>query len=296
MCIFSQNEEKMDESKTETSGAVTLRNLVYRKAWDRIEEACQYSPADVTDKLGDLPLHEACLYAAPFHVIKNLISAYPEGVKKRGFCGRLPLHYASYNKPSLNTIKLLLKNYPEGASIIDSDGRLPVHLAVVRNAPKEAILLLISAYPRSLHTANNFGCTPQMLARNSHIETLLQEEETRPRNVERHIDAMKKFKMVWSAPSGIVSKNKAKVPKRPHTTGRIAENDAILSSSVTSRKALNSYNSCTSLGTKNSTGGKRPIFERRGIYIPPPDGVIFETTRKSIPSPPPTPPHPPPSR
>lgn len=289
MCNPSRNEPKRDVSKTETSAPVTLRNLVYRKAWDQIEKACQCSPADVADKLGDLPLHEACLQAAPFHVIKNLISAYPDGVKKRGFCDRLPLHYAAYNKPSLNIIKLLLKYHPEGAAAVDSDGRMPVHLAVIRNAPKEAILLLISAYPKSLHTANNFGSTPQMLARNEHIQVMLQEEEIRPRNIARNIESMKKFKMAWSASGGIVSKNESKSRKRPHTTGTMVDGQKILKSSNSSRKALNSYNSSASLMTKNSS--KRPIFERSGgKYIPPPKGVIFETIRLSIPTPPSTPP------
>jgi len=208
------NSKKIDidgANSTETS-SFTLRNLIYRKTWDKVEQACQCNPsqAKVTDRMGDLPLHEACLQAAPFHVIKNLLSAHPAGVKEKGFCGRLPLHYASYNEPSLNVIKLLLKKYPEGASTMDSDGRLPIHLAVVRNAPKGAIQALISAYPKSLHTPNNFGSTPQMLTRNKHIQSILEVEEERPRSIEQNIDAIKRIKMAWSAPNGIVSKNAVK--------------------------------------------------------------------------------------
>jgi len=190
----------------------SLVNTIYRKEWDGVENACLWAPsqAKVCDRLGDLPLHEACSLAAPFHVIKNLIVAYPAGVKEKGFCGRLPLHYAAYSKPSLNIIKLLLKNYPEGASTLDSDGRLPVHLAVIRDAPKSAIQQLVSVYPKSLHTQNNFGSTPQMLARNEHIETMLQEEEARPRNLSQNMNALNKMKMLLNAPNAAVSNNVVK--------------------------------------------------------------------------------------
>ena len=208
MTSKEKTDHKGGKAKKKTT-PFELRNLIYRKSWDGIEHVCKTNPSQTktADKLGDLPLHEACLAAAPFHVIKSLLYAHPEGVKAKGFCGRLPLHYASYNRPSINIIKLLLKNYPEGACIKDSDGRLPVHLAVVRNAPKEAILVLISAFPKSLYTKNNFGSTPWMLARNQHIAHMLLDEEKRPRNVEQTMETVKKLKMISSATNGIVSKN-----------------------------------------------------------------------------------------
>lgn len=176
---------------------ITLRNLIYRRAWDRVEQACRSRPsqARVTDELGDLPLHEACRQAAPLHVIKNLLTAHPEGIKSKGFCGRLPLHYASYNNPSLNAIKLLLKKYPGSASIKDSDGRLPVHLAVTRNAPEEVIRTLIVAFPECLITRNNFGSTPQMLARTYSVRSVFQEEEVRP------IDSMQQIQQRRRVPN-----------------------------------------------------------------------------------------------
>jgi len=264
----------------------SLVNTIYRKEWDGVENACLWAPsqAKVCDRLGDLPLHEACSLAAPFHVIKNLIVAYPAGVKEKGFCGRLPLHYAAYSKPSLNIIKLLLKNYPEGASTLDSDGRLPVHLAVVRNAPKEAILVLISAFPRSLHTQNKFGSTPQMLARNEHIQTMLQEEEVRPRYTLQTIESEKKLKKVWTAPNAVVSKN-GKKAIRPHTTGQILK---------TRRNSINRTlaESASShlIDRSNMHPRTKEIFKKRGgKQIPPPSGTIFDNGRMSIPTPPGTP-------
>eukprot|EP00555_Chaetoceros_dichaeta_P005187 CAMPEP_0198266564 /NCGR_PEP_ID=MMETSP1447-20131203/28906_1 /TAXON_ID=420782 /ORGANISM="Chaetoceros dichaeta, Strain CCMP1751" /LENGTH=324 /DNA_ID=CAMNT_0043956707 /DNA_START=9 /DNA_END=983 /DNA_ORIENTATION=- len=273
-------------NRSTKASSYTLRNLIYRKQWDKIETECNCNPSQAkkVDKLGDLPLHEACLQAAPFHVIKNLIIAHPAGVKKKGFCGRLPLHYAAYCKPSLNIIKLLLKNYPEGASTLDSDGRLPVHLAVVRNAPKEAILVLISAFPRSLHTQNKFGSTPQMLARNEHIQTMLQEEEVRPRYTLQTIESEKKLKKVWTAPNAIVSKN-GKKAMRPHTTGQILK---------TRRNSINRTlaESASShlIDRSNMHPRTKEIFKKRGgKQIPPPSGTIFDNGRMSIPTPPGTP-------
>lgn len=197
----SNSDISSSSSRTKTS-TFALRNLIYYKQWEEVESACKRSPyqARVADRTGDLLLHEACISGAPFQVIKNLITAYPAGVKKKGFCGRLPLHYASYKKPSLHTIKILLKNYPEGVSEVDSDGRLPIHLAVVRNAPKEVILMLSNAYPKSLCIPNKFGSTPPMLARNVHMHHLLQEEEDRLGNISQKVDAMKKLIAAKGAP------------------------------------------------------------------------------------------------
>merc|ERR1712194_219113 len=90
-------------------------------------------------------------------------------------------------------MKLLLEKYPEGASMKDSDGRLPVHLAVVRNAPEEVIQTLIMAFPESLITHNNFGSTPQMLARTNSVLSVFKDEAVQP---------MKKTtRRVWTAPS-----------------------------------------------------------------------------------------------
>jgi len=193
---------------------INLCNLIYSKEWDNVVAACESDAyqAKLVDRTGDLPLHEACQKAAPFEVIKNLVSAFPEGVKTKGFCGRLPIHYASYNKPSLHVIKLLLENYPDGASMLDSDGRLPIHLAVVRNAPKAAIKELIDAYPKSLQIPNKFGNTPRMLARNNSIGSMLEEVKGRPKAKERQpfsmngVEVIKRLEKVFSR--GTITKQK----------------------------------------------------------------------------------------
>ena len=176
-----------------------LIHLIYGKKWDECIKAAELYPdqVELQDRMGDLPLHEACNSGAPFQVVQTLHRCYLTGIQKKGFCGRLPLHYASYNKPSLHVIKFLLRHYPDGASKFDDDGRLPLHLAVVRNAPKQAIQELISAYPKSLTVSNQFGNTPEMLARNDHVYELLIAEKNKPRKIDQHLDLEKKLMRDW---------------------------------------------------------------------------------------------------
>jgi len=173
----------------------SLRSLLYNKKWnDAIERVSSHpSEAAVEDKMGDLPLHEVCHLGAPFQVIQKLVHANKSALEKKGFCGRLPLHYAAYSKPSVNVIKLLLQHYPAGSQKIDMDGRLPLHLAVVRNAPKQSIQALIEAHPKALVTANAFGNTPVMLARNEHVAAILEEEANRPRGIKKKMQIEKKL-------------------------------------------------------------------------------------------------------
>lgn len=186
---------------TKRPSSPVLRTLIYKKQWDEVERVLKHSPsqAESADRMGDLPLHEACLQGAPFNIIKHLLAAYPNGIKQKGFCGRLALHYAAYVKPSLHIIKLLIQRFPEGATIFDADGRLPLHLAVVRNAPKQVIETLICAYPKGLKTPNRFGSTPLMLARNNQMAELLRKEEIQPRNVKKKIDLQKNMLSVWDS-------------------------------------------------------------------------------------------------
>lgn len=246
------------ESTGNKKPTVTIRNLIYREEWEEIESACEYNPyqAEVADKLGDLPLHEACMRAAPLEVIQNLISAYPDGVKKKGFCDRLPLHYASYNNPSLHVINLLLQKYPEGVSTLDSDGRLPLHLAVVRNAPKQAIQVLISAFPRSLQTPNKFGSTPQMLARTENIQIMLQDITVESTNTigeqkfkTQEMNVVKRLKKVGNKLKRISSKNEKK--RKPLNT-RKSNNRRIQDYSNDTRKISTPDKSSTSRADRST--------------------------------------------
>jgi len=195
----------LSSSSSTSTSTVALRNLIYLQEWTDVISVCISNPyeAKATDRTGDLPLHEACLHGAPIDVIKCLLSAYPYGVREKGFCDRLPLHYAVYNKPSLDTIHLLLRKFPEAISTADVDGYLPIHLAVIRSAPKQFIEALIMAYPKSLRITNKFGNTPQMLAKNDIIYSILSERET----VSQKISAKKKATKNCNVSNACTAKN-----------------------------------------------------------------------------------------
>jgi len=203
-----------------SSATVALRNLIYLQEWADVVSICISNPheAKVTDRMGDLPIHEACLHGAPFNVIESLLSAYPSGIQKKGFCGRLPLHYAVYNKPSLNTVQFLLEKYPAGASTIDADGRLPIHLAVIRNSPKDFIEALIAANPQSLQTPNKFGNTPEMLARNDYVYSVLNGRKDVQRTALHRANAKMKL------PRTSQSSNSVKTKSRLITANTLRQN------------------------------------------------------------------------
>jgi hypothetical protein len=195
---------RKESSKTLARSPPSLRNLIYTRKWDQclVVAADHPNQTELVDRMGDLPLHEACNSGAPFQLVKTLHKCFPTAIQQKGFCGRLPLHYASYSKPSLMLIKYLIKHYPDGASKFDDDGRLPLHLAVLRNAPKQAIQELIAAYPKSLSIPNNYGNTPEMLARNEHVYELLMQEKDKPRNINQQLDIEKKLMKDWYGGSG----------------------------------------------------------------------------------------------
>jgi len=215
------------QSTTHSSGisrsTEALRNLIYLQQWTDVVSVCTYNPheAKVTDRSGDLPLHEACLRGAPLNVIESLLSAYPYGVRQKGFCGRLPLHYAvynKYNKPSLDNIYLLLLNFPEGISTVDVDGYLPIHLAVIHNAPKKCIETLIAAYPKSLRECNKHGNTPQMLAKNDFLYSILDENTNMKccSNVFQKIFAKKRATKISNVSNTRTTKNKLPINTSRH--------------------------------------------------------------------------------
>lgn len=212
-----------------------LLPLIYTKKWDQCIEATKLYPnqAELSDRMGDYPLHEACNSGAPFSLVQALYRSYPNAISQPGFCGRLPLHYASYSKPSLHVIQFLLNQYPDGASKFDNDGRLPLHLAIVRNAPKQAIQALIEAYPKSIFIPNNFGMTPEMLARNEHVYNLLIEEKAKPRHINQKLDIEKKLMKNWrfdEKGKTPIESNDNKDKDSNDTTSRVSKTKALIES------------------------------------------------------------------
>jgi len=72
-----------------------------------------------------LPLHEACIRAAPSHLIEALIQVYPKGVMGKDQSGRIPLHHAAIHGASPEIMALLLEAFPSSAEVTDSFNKTP---------------------------------------------------------------------------------------------------------------------------------------------------------------------------
>ena len=82
-----------------------------------------------------LPIHEALVAGAPFHVIEALLNAYPDSV----FCmessyKRLPLHCACRKNAIVQVVELLLNRYADASLTADNLGRLPSKFIVFHHA------------------------------------------------------------------------------------------------------------------------------------------------------------------
>ncbi len=92
-----------------------------------------------------LPLHAACLVGAPLLLISDLISAYPDAVRKKTTQGKLPIHIACEVHADERVVKLLLESWPESLYLKDTSGNSPEE--IVANADfspeRSAILRLL---------------------------------------------------------------------------------------------------------------------------------------------------------
>ena len=81
------------------------------------------------------PLHAACeSVRADSSVIEYLVTMRPELLKETacssGVYGQLPLHVACGFAAPFESVKLILQSHPKAAKEADMDGRIPLHLAV----------------------------------------------------------------------------------------------------------------------------------------------------------------------
>lgn len=79
----------------------------------------------IVNQEGELPLHLACEWEAPFDILSELVNAYPQAVKAQTNSHyQTPLHYLMNSKSvSLSKLKLLLDACPEASKIRDKYGR-----------------------------------------------------------------------------------------------------------------------------------------------------------------------------
>jgi ankyrin repeat protein len=102
------------------------------------------------NSFGTLPLHYVAYYmggAEGLHAIKLLLAGYPQAAKEKDSEGKLPLHLICYNsRASLEMVRELLSAYPEGIHVENRYGSKPYGPAAKqRKLPEDAIAFLYRA-------------------------------------------------------------------------------------------------------------------------------------------------------
>jgi ankyrin repeat protein len=114
-----------------------------------------------------LLLHKAVTAGFSVHLVKFLLTRFPERCLEKDEYGMIPLHYACSltHVNSADLVKLLLEASPEGCLMKDSKGRVPLHHACSSlnnntGAAVDVVVLLIDVNPESVAIVDNEGRTP----------------------------------------------------------------------------------------------------------------------------------------
>lgn len=109
-----------------------------------------------------LPLHAALESKSSIHVIRYVLSKFPDSVSCKDRNGRLPLHHAVAHCRTEAMVKLLLGSispssrnggipgrifFPQAARVRDRSQRLPIHLAVQSRADVRVVQALLESNP-----------------------------------------------------------------------------------------------------------------------------------------------------
>jgi ankyrin repeat protein len=125
------------------------------------------NPEIINSGYNHSPLHWACYNNASFEIIKLLVDACPNSVKRKTVGGKIALHYSCVANAPIQVIQYLLEVYPEGAKIgmtrikhTETIG-YPLHFACDGNASLEVITLLVKTYPDALRALDGrYGFIP----------------------------------------------------------------------------------------------------------------------------------------
>ncbi len=113
---------------------------------------------------GQTLLHK-CMehYSNQLELVKVLIDAYPEALKKSDDNGFLPLHRAlieGTGQPSLELLQVVIPAAPETILETTPTGALPLHLACARFQASTMVQYLIEWFPESIQHRDNHGRFP----------------------------------------------------------------------------------------------------------------------------------------
>ena len=135
-----------------------------------IQAPLEYFPAAVNAAAGDddgfLPIHYACENKnVSLGIIRLLIDAAPDSVRRVDSYGNMPIHWLCSNKELGETtatqiLKLLLEKYPESIQHVNNASLLPIHLAAIALKSPKFCRVLIEAYRGSERIADSIGRLP----------------------------------------------------------------------------------------------------------------------------------------
>lgn len=135
----------------------------------------QQRPGDLWQKLlrepsvnclrcGDYPIHVALTHRPPDEVITAILSAFPEGAKKKDHAGYLPLWLSIDRKLSDVLIITLLEIHPEAAQKQTKNGGLPLHQVIEDGFSCEVIISTLHAFPMAANKQDHAGQYPLNIA------------------------------------------------------------------------------------------------------------------------------------
>lgn len=120
----------------------------------------------MTNKVGNTPLHHACFRGSPFEHIETLAMSNPQWVKCPNNAGYTALQIMCKNARLHDRVITTFSRIggPGVFSIVDMSGNTPLHSAMREETDIEALRCLIRAYPDALIHKTTYGDTPLHLA------------------------------------------------------------------------------------------------------------------------------------
>jgi len=168
---FLQIIKEFNEADKTKSPTPKIYELIKLQEWDGVLDRLDDCPEEVqffisiSSRAGRsiryTPLHYACEFDPPLHVIQTMAALYPTALSRRSIPGGfLPLHLAStYSKP--NTISYIFERFPRAIGAKDELGNLPLHLLCYSPQSTDVIVhQLLSHSPNSIFATNKAGSTP----------------------------------------------------------------------------------------------------------------------------------------
>lgn len=144
-----------------------------------------YAPLFYEERFGTtlLPLHRACMYSPPAHVVETLIRAHPDASRTaESTFNRLPLHLACRSgSASVDTIQTLLmaSGGSAAARYRDKLGRIPLHYCLANGAHPSVVSDLVAAYPACLSISDCEEWLPLHVACGSGVDLTIIESLVR---------------------------------------------------------------------------------------------------------------------